>query len=311
MDQTSSRFHRLTLNKTVAPCRDCGVEFAGNFCPNCGQEAITGAPQAWEMIYEFLTRNVFERGKLWRTLWTLVRYPGALTVAFLEGRRQSYIRPVRLYFSLSLVYFFLIFLQLDKLELELRTKFAEGMTWGAAKTEQALDKPGTPTPQLSERERKDQVFSSLLNGLKQHLPEGRLRQHAQQFLELSSEERVVRLTRGMVLQTPKIMFLLLPVFALWLQLLFYRRKIPYGAHLLMSLHQHCLLFLVSLVGLAFPQDIGDFVSLLAWVLLLPALRRVYECGWWSAFWRWLVLTLLYLAVLYPAMLLTAVFVVVM
>ncbi len=263
------------------------------------------------MIYEFLTRNVFERGKLWRTLWTLVRYPGALTVAFLEGRRQSYIRPVRLYFSLSLIYFFLIFLQMDKVEHELRANFAEGMNWGAARTEQVLAQSGPMPPQMSEAERKDKVFSTLLKGLQQRLPEGRLRQHAQQFLALSSEERVVRMTRGMVSQAPKIMFVLLPVFALWLQLLFFRRKIPYGAHLLVSVHHHCLLFLVGLTSLALPDDVGDAASLLAWALLLPALRRVYECGWWSAIWRWLVLTLLYLAVLYPAMLLTAVFVVVM
>lgn len=292
----------------MEPCRDCGVAFIGNFCPNCGQEAATGAPRAWDMIYEFLTRNVLERGKLWRTLWTLVRYPGALTVAFLDGRRQSFIRPVRLYFSLSLLYFFMIFLQMDQVEREVRDNFGKGMEWGKARAEQAL---APLPPEANESLRKDQVFSALLKGLRTRLPVGRLRQHAQQFLDLSAEERVVRITRGMVQQAPKIMFMLLPVFALWLQLLFFRRKIPYGAHLLVSVHHHSLLFLMALAGLLLPGLLGEMPGLLAWLLLLPALRRVYECGWWSASWRWMVLSVLYLAVLYPAMLLTALFVVVM
>lgn len=292
----------------MEPCRDCGVEYIGNFCPNCGQEAATGAPRAWDMIYEFLTRNVFERGKLWRTLWTLVRYPGALTVAFLEGRRQSFIRPVRLYFSLSLLYFFLLFLQMDKVEQETRASFSKGVDFAKARAERVVPQK---MPESNEAQRKDQVFTSLLTGLKQKVPEGRLRQHVQQYLDLSAEERVVRITRGMLQQMPKIIFILVPVFALWLQLLFFRRKIAYGAHLLVSVHHHSLLFLISILGMLLPEVLGDMSVLLAWGLLLPALRRVYECGWWSAFWRWLVISLFYMVVLFPAMLLTALFVVVL
>ncbi len=104
----SNRFHRSTCHQTMEPCRNCGTEYVGNYCPNCGQEAHTGAPTALAFIYEFLTRNVFERGKLPRTIWHLIRYPGGLTVDFLEGRRQRFIRPVRLYIGLSVLYFLIL-----------------------------------------------------------------------------------------------------------------------------------------------------------------------------------------------------------
>lgn len=107
----AERFHRSTRHQDAEPCRNCDMEYVGNYCPNCGQEAHTGAPTALAFIYEFLTRNVFERGKLPRTIWHLIRYPGGLTVDFLEGRRQRFIRPVRLYFGLSVLYFLILSLK--------------------------------------------------------------------------------------------------------------------------------------------------------------------------------------------------------
>ncbi|QJQ04519.1 DUF3667 domain-containing protein [Undibacterium piscinae] len=101
-----ARFVRSTKAKENAPCANCNTVYSGHYCPECGQEALGGAPTAIEFIYEFLTRNVLERGKMPRTLWHLIRYPGGLTVDFLEGRRQRFIRPVRLYIGLSLLYFF-------------------------------------------------------------------------------------------------------------------------------------------------------------------------------------------------------------
>lgn len=107
----ATHYVRTLCHQTEEPCRNCQTVFRGNFCPECGQEAATGAPTTLEFIYEFLTRNILERGKLPRTLWHLLRYPGGLTVDFLEGRRQRFIRPVRLYLGLSVLYFLVLSLQ--------------------------------------------------------------------------------------------------------------------------------------------------------------------------------------------------------
>jgi hypothetical protein len=111
----ATRFVRTTRHQTEEPCLNCDTVYRGNFCPECGQEAATGAPTALGFIYEFLTRNIFERGKLPRTIWHLLRYPGGLTVDFLEGRRQRFIRPVRLYLGMSVLYFLVLSLQSGRL----------------------------------------------------------------------------------------------------------------------------------------------------------------------------------------------------
>ena len=47
-------------------------------------------------------------GKLWRTLAPLATRPGLLTNEYLRGRRNHYVRPVRLYLTASLALFFLL-----------------------------------------------------------------------------------------------------------------------------------------------------------------------------------------------------------
>ncbi len=133
-----TRFARTTRHQVDEPCRNCDTVYRGNFCPECGQEAATGAPTAFGFIYEFLTRNIFERGKLPRTVWHLLRYPGGLTVDFLEGRRQRFIRPVRLYLGMSILYFLILSLQSAQL-------LDQVSNWG----DKANDKAGSATTQAS------------------------------------------------------------------------------------------------------------------------------------------------------------------
>jgi len=56
---------------------------------------------AHEAVHEFLHLD----GKIFQTLQLLVTKPGELTLEYLRGRRARYISPVRLYLTLSLLFF--------------------------------------------------------------------------------------------------------------------------------------------------------------------------------------------------------------
>lgn len=62
-------------------------------------------PTVGEFVREFLQDQMALEGKLLRTLRVLVGKPGQLTLDYIDGRRQRYIRPLRLYLTLSVVYF--------------------------------------------------------------------------------------------------------------------------------------------------------------------------------------------------------------
>ncbi|AZP13507.1 DUF3667 domain-containing protein [Undibacterium parvum] len=318
-----ARFMRSTKAAEHTPCANCKTVFSGNYCPQCGQESLLGAPTALDFIYEFLTRNVLERGKMPRTLWHLIRYPGGLTVDFLEGRRQRFIRPVRLYIGLSLLYFLMLSL-VSKFDSE-ATKPVEGPTTSSQST----------APEHAKKSKKITVPLGISSGISSagahpDLPENSIQINIpedeefhiltgdskiamdflgktfgqrtakaisakiEHFEKLPAKERIEAIVQGMLAQAPKAMFFLMPVFAMLLKLLFVRRRIPYGAHLLFAFHFHAFLFLsLLLLLLPFYGTITFFIVVGSAVYLPLALRTTYAISWFGALWRCLILGMLY------------------
>jgi hypothetical protein len=326
-----SRFAHSTVHQDNEPCRNCATVFCGNYCPNCGQEALTGAPTTMGFIYEFLTRNILERGKLPKTLWQLIRYPGSLTVDFLEGRRQRSIRPVRLYFGLSVLYFLLLSLTSNfgtdfaknfdnnenaPLPAEIsRRHVPQAKIAGDPPAEPEISKQvpsnkkswqGTAPSPRSVLEPKLETSSKDLEFLDHNLPPDvarELKRRINRYADLPQHQAAQELISGMMQQIPKAMFFLLPVFAFILKCLFFTRRIPYGAHLLFAFHYHALLFVCLLVLLLpLPETIESIIATWACLYLPFALRKTYDIGWFSTLWRCFMLSMFYLFAISLAML---------
>jgi hypothetical protein len=279
-------FQPVTHHHEEEPCRNCGTPYRGNFCPHCGQESATGAPTAWGFIYEFLTRNVFDGGKIWHTLWFLLRHPGGLTLEFLQGRRERYVRPVRLYFGVSILYFLLLSLQGDLLSDQIRAKPAQVKSAAAASPAQASNNY-RPLELLARYMADDGRFAKVKHTIMRYAP-------------LSDDERNPILWAGILKQAGKAMFFLVPVFALLLKLLFWRKNLPFGAHFLFTLHFHSVAFLVLFARMLsmsrpIPWQVQDLLLLPLWLYLLLALRSVYRLSWPGTLWRIGLLTPLYYA----------------
>jgi uncharacterized protein DUF3667 len=88
-------------------CPSCGAEIGARFCGVCGEkrpsERVYSLKDFLHEAFEVVT-NV-ERSFL-RTLWTLVRRPGELTVAYMRGERVRYLRPLQLFFLVNVIFFF-------------------------------------------------------------------------------------------------------------------------------------------------------------------------------------------------------------
>jgi hypothetical protein len=97
---------------------------------------------------------------------------------------------------------------------------------------------------------------------------------------------------------PHTVFLLLPVFALLLKLLYIRRDRFYAEHVVFALHVHAFFFLMFLIILLLPWRRVDMVLVLwmvAYVWL--AMRRVYRQGWFRTTVKWWTLGWCYFFVL--------------
>ncbi|MCB1051443.1 MAG: DUF3667 domain-containing protein [Acidobacteria bacterium] len=90
----------------IPTCANCGHEANQKFCPNCGQSTRSLRVSFASLVGDFLGDYFTLDSKLLRTLKPLVIKPGFLTVAFMEGKRQSYVPPLRLYLFMSILFFF-------------------------------------------------------------------------------------------------------------------------------------------------------------------------------------------------------------
>src|SRR5580704_6109035 len=101
------------LSSTPAPrlslqCRNCGADAPDRYCPHCGQETTEHLPSAREFVHEFVLHYFAAEGRLWRTLRVLVLHPGRLTIEYIRGRKLAYVLPLRLYLTVSVVFFLLL-----------------------------------------------------------------------------------------------------------------------------------------------------------------------------------------------------------
>ncbi|RYD83255.1 MAG: DUF3667 domain-containing protein, partial [Sphingobacteriales bacterium] len=99
-------------------CKNCGNNFKGKFCNNCG-EKVYGAndkkiAHLFEEAFHFLTH--FE-GKFFTTFKTILLKPGKLSLDYCYGIRKKYFKPLS--FFLLLVVIYLIFPLLDGLNSKL------------------------------------------------------------------------------------------------------------------------------------------------------------------------------------------------
>ena len=92
-------------------CLNCGSVLPGEFCPDCGQRDQPIRQPAHVFIAESVSEYFGLDGRLWRSLGALLFKPGALTEAYLDGRRTRYLRPLRLYLSATVLFFFLLSLK--------------------------------------------------------------------------------------------------------------------------------------------------------------------------------------------------------
>lgn len=86
-------------------CRpNCDAAVHGPYCAQCGQATVHELPTLREFAHEYLHHYVAADGKLLPTLKLLLFKPGQLTLEYLAGRRQRYVKPLSLYVT-SAFYF--------------------------------------------------------------------------------------------------------------------------------------------------------------------------------------------------------------
>lgn len=281
-------------------CRNCGARAEVRYCPVCGQETDIAMPTVGHFVAEFAEQTFALQGQLWRTLYSLLFRPGQLTLEYIAGRRQRYVRPLRLYLALSILFFAVLgiavgpdFLALDaEGQAELDKARAEIKAERAAATG-----PETPAPVPAAAAAEPAPPPGLSRGnMKIDTGHPAFDQHVKarldSLLALPAEEMTARIRDTFTTWAPVAMFFLMPLFAAMLALGYLGRGAHYAVHLLFAVNFHSFIFLLlSIAQLPVLDALGDVVVFIVPVYLWFALRRVHGGSWYgTAMFVFLVLT---------------------
>lgn len=86
-------------------CTNCEHPVGGNFCANCGQSTKNIRISLAGLFSEVLDTYFNLNSKLFLSIKPLLFKPGQLTLAFIEGKRVSFLPPFRMYIVFSCVSF--------------------------------------------------------------------------------------------------------------------------------------------------------------------------------------------------------------
>ena len=315
-------------------CRNCDAPLRGQlYCGSCGQKSGHEVPSLGEFLHEWLHDVFTFDSKLFQTLVPLLTKPGFLTLEYLSGRRARYARPLQLYLMASLGFFLLVamtggfnFVVTDKdnstglglspqdsLSAEKSPPPPVSAPAGSLEVRDLKTRPGgTPvddpdgTPAGLGPDSTSQPDTADTSRGNLDLPENlktlpilgkRISRQEERFNTMGGNTFIEESSQEAGRNLPKMVFFLLPVFALILKLLYWRRRRRYLEHMVFGLHIHAysfvLFIIANLLGLAvfksltavtgydFEKWDGAFQALAniaVCVYLFIAMRRVYQQG---------------------------------
>jgi hypothetical protein len=242
--------------------------------------------------------------KLFRTLWVLLRRPGLLTAEYMAGRRQRYLRPLRLYLALSLVFFLVLSLTSKNIVNVQRhaQAVASHLSAAEAKARAAAGSSATASvPAPKDKTEGQGVAVQFETGDNDSTGNAFLDEKVKRFSQLSDADKSKAMSQSLEQGAPYAIFVLMPVFAALLKLLYLGSGRTYGEHFVFALHAQAFTYLVLLIGrlkeLPFlkPAEDAVIVAILITlvVYLYRAMRRFYLSSRWPTLLRMSVLLSIY------------------
>jgi hypothetical protein len=329
MQESSDESPDAVEESPAEHCLNCGTVLSGQYCSRCGQRARSRLIRVWELVRDAFG-DLFELdSRLWQTLIPLLVRPGRLTREYLRGRRARFMPPFRTYLVLSVIFFLVAFFDPQRqfgmlLEPTETPSAAEQAATAAEIRREVLDElaaegiivddpsapaeppePAEPVPETGTEQDSganiqikdgmpivncnfdDANLEGMPHWFSRRLTPERLRSICEKIRADSGREFLNRLLDNV----PASLFILLPLMALVLKILYPLSKRYYVEHLLFVLHYHAFVFLALTLEvlwsrltmrLSLPEFLRELtvlvISIYIPVYLYKSMRRVYEQG---------------------------------
>ncbi len=261
-------------------CANCGAKRKGDYCHKCGEKHLKRSDFA---LSKFLT-DAFRSfthldSRLIRSLFLLMIKPGFLTAEYLKGKRKPYLKPLSLFLIINALYFVTISFN------------------------------GMKTYETPLHLQKQNPYQSIVVQMTEHRLANTQEPEKKAF-ETAFNERNHTLSKSMLL-------LFVPLLAMALALIYFRKQRYFGEHLVTAFHFFTLLLILNITLGIFSNSsltayifnligfrmnmlwIVEFFEPVCWLWLLGcvSLRTAYDEPWTQALFHSFILALLYLPLL--------------
>ncbi|MCU0420277.1 MAG: DUF3667 domain-containing protein [Cyclobacteriaceae bacterium] len=270
-------------------CLNCEAVLTGPFCGACGQKDLPRRQTLGDLLVNFLGSFTSFESKFFTTFRFLLFRPGRIVKEYNEGKRERFYHPARMYVFLSFIYFLIFSLVFSSnTERMITTTTTDRDRVAVAKETPAID---IQTTDPAKKNKFSPKTRAQYDSLQATLPEeerdnwfGRYMTHKGMELmnKFKNDDRAINRAFLEIFLTnlPKMVFLLMPLFALLLKLLYIRKDFFYSEHLIFTVFFYDFLYLVGsimlLVNLVDWLEWLDLVALV-WLLiyLYKSMRQVY------------------------------------
>ncbi len=227
------------MDVPAAQCDNCHSSLQGDFCHHCGQEKQSYIRNVSGVVTEFFGEFSNWDTRLWRTMLPLWFWPGYLSRRYVNGHRVPYVPPLRLYLFTSIIAFLIL------------AKFMPDPQITASPTDAVAQQPAQDAGQAKA------IFSEVITDVNRDLQQD----HSIGFFSAQTQQEFDAKVEAIIANpklainkffslAPQMMFLLLPLFALLLKLLYIRSNHYFMEHLIVALHSHSFILQFSVLYLA-------------------------------------------------------------
>lgn len=283
-------------NRKPDRCLNCRNQLkeSDNYCPECGQRALPERISFSYFVHEFFNNYFSFDSKFIHTIRPLLFKPAFLSLEFINGRRVRYLNPVQLFIFLSFLYFLADSMYFLK-DAAKDTSYVTLTEKESRNQQDSLDNrlPKQEIPLIHEEHDDGEIADSLID--KDDFWLDNFLQRSQEFNELEKDEQNEQVNKLI----SYFIFLLTPLFALLLGVLFPKGHRRFLENLIFSLHFHAFYFLVGFILVItdrlIPENVGDIIMIAIVVIyVFVGVRKFYGYSFLASVLRLLGLFMLYL-----------------
>lgn len=331
--------HHLRHDKT---CLNCGAIVEERFCTRCGQENLEPKESVGHLVSHFFEDLTHFDGKFFITVKDLVLKPGYLTHEYVAGRRVRYLNPIRMYIFISAMFFLVLFAgsqekpepqsdnnhavnswkqhladslrsaQTDSLHKTYNSNLAATLDTNKTKSTEEFLGLSYGSAGIVEINITENKYNTLreYDSIQRTLPDTAKEKGVMHWITRNNVKQKekhggrskLRLEVDVRHDIPKIMFVLLPLFAVYVGWFYDKKKYYYVNHAIFSVHFHSFVFMLLLVMLllnwAIPWEwtwlvLTAIAPLAVFIYLVAALNGMYRQSFWLTLGKALAISLIY------------------